>query len=68
MASEDKEKTEWHRLIGMILYAVFIRLRYMTEVEVDLASQRQLVDIMSADPKPGVRSLFWQAGEGFCQL
>lgn len=40
MASEDKDKTEWHRLIGMILYAVFIRLRYMTEVEVDLAQQR----------------------------
>lgn len=66
MASEEQEKTEWHRLIGMILYAVFIRLRYMTEVEVDLASQRQLIDIMVVykedlpPPAQPLDPIFWE--------
>ena len=66
MASEEKEKTEWHRLIGMILFAVFIRLRYMTDVEVDLASQRQLVDIMVVyqddlpPPAQPLDPIFWK--------
>ena len=45
MDNESTSKVEWHRLVGMLLRVVFQRLRYMTEVEVDLAQQKQLVDI-----------------------
>ena len=66
MSNESTDKVEWHRLVGMLLRVVFQRLRYMTEVEVDLAQQKQLVDITIVYkedlplPEQPLPPIYWQ--------
>jgi hypothetical protein len=66
MDNDERDKVERHRLVGMLLYPIFRRLRYMTEVEVDLAQQKQLVDITVVykddilPPTHPLPPIFWQ--------
>jgi hypothetical protein len=63
----SSDRTQWHRLAGLVVAPLFRLLGYETQLEVDVALQKQLLDIIvvrkgrTAISPPSLPPSYWEA-------
>jgi hypothetical protein len=69
--SEKDDRTQWHRLLGLVLEPLFRELGYETLIEEDVSSKQQFVDIVAIkkstvlDKLSLLPKIYWEAFEDF---